>query len=143
MKLSKFKNIKYWGLVEACPTYGLILFGVFCISFFLKRNIFISLFDALTGTDFLATSFAFLFGSIFLNPKICEILKIKIAIKMTMCGMIFILVKLFNFNVANNFFEIADFEMYADLFFYSSFSIGFVFWTLEAIYDVRNSQSNI
>lgn len=130
-------GMKRWGLLEAAPTYGLILFGILCMAFFLKKNILILLFAALTGTDFLATSFAFLFSSIFLNKKADEILKIKISIKMATCGMIYILVKLFEFKVGDNFFEVADINAYFDLLFYSSFSIGFVLLTLESIFDVK------
>lgn len=136
-KINQFNQIKEWTLVDAIPTYGLILFSVFCVSLFAKKNFFWAMLSVLVGTDFLATSFAFMFASVFIESKANKHIRIKIAITAVVYGMIFILVKVSGLDVPVDWKSFIEHKDFVNFFLYPLFSISSIIFTFGCIYDVR------
>ncbi|MBK0115695.1 MULTISPECIES: hypothetical protein [unclassified Delftia] len=60
---------KNWILREALPTYGLVLMGIYLSGVHGEPTLLAALVQSLVGTDYVATSFAFMFAMTIAAPS--------------------------------------------------------------------------
>lgn len=135
-------DVKSWFLKEGMQTYGLILLGMLLVAGFGEAQFGMAVLQALTGTDFVATSFAFIFGAMFAK----SIRESSPHLSITMwylcaCILYFALIKIFPLTIPNAHEEFAKINPKVRILWYSLFSISSVIFTLVTIKQIRLNES--
>lgn len=127
---------RYWLLLECLPVYLLPVIGVFFLALFGPHDWDLAIAQAVTGTDFFAGSFAFLYVVMF-KKQLTFDLKVQVLVALVIMGGLFLGVKLVPISIPVNNVCCEDYKN-SRVWLYVMFSLASFFWTYSLVKKSNN-----
>ncbi|MDT0137269.1 hypothetical protein [Acidovorax sp. PRC11] len=137
----KKETIKRWFLEEGLQSYGFILIGMAVAGGFGEPEMIMAALQACTSTDFIATSFGFLFAAMFVGAR-GRSDGIPIVWGLICCAVFYTVMKIFPLNIPARFSAFNEIQPKVRILWYSLFSLASVVYTLAVISSIKNGDSN-
>ena len=130
------KILASWGVKEAFPAYGIVFLGVIVLIFTEKEHWGIALVKAFTSSDFLATSFAFIFTILYSFPQ--ENNKKGFCVwGLIYCVAFFVMTKISPIAIGDTWSDFSKNANWIRVVGYTGLSIAAVIWTFVIVYQVK------
>lgn len=135
------EKFKEWLVNDAAPTYGLIIIGIGILAFIGTPEIGMAIWQSLVGTDYVATSFAFIFTSHYTFGDRININGTKKSVWcLIFCLCFFICMKMVPINLPDLYTGVSGIKLQRFHYVYPVFSLLSIWFTILTLKSLKFSK---